>query len=169
MTEKERLLQIRKEMKKRRPAFKRWESWRLVRVKEAWRKARGIDSKTRRKTKTGIISPSIGYRTPKKVRGLHPSGYDEVRVEQLDDLENLSPKKHAIKIASRLGAKKRLELIEYAQKRNFRILNVGVSQKELEKYEAMLESTIEGAEEGEEEELLEEDEEDEEDVEEEEE
>lgn len=144
MTEKERLLEIRKNMKKKKPSFRRVESWRYVRVKDPWRKARGIDSQTRMKTKSGVKSPSVGYRTPKKIRGLHPSGYEEVRVEMLSDLQNLNPQKHALKISRRLGAKKRIELIDYAQKRNFKILNIGITQREMEEYEALLESSIEG-------------------------
>lgn len=137
-----RLMEIRKKMNKKRPSFRRVESWRYVRVKDSWRKARGIDSQTRKKTKTGVKSPSVGYRSPKKVRGLHPSGYEEVRVISIRDLENLIPNKHAIKISAKLGAKKRIELVDYAQKRNFKILNIGISQKELEKFEAMLETPI---------------------------
>ena len=143
MTEKERLLEIRKNMKKKKPSFRRVESWRYVRVKDSWRKARGIDSQTRKKTKSGVKSPSVGYRTPKKIRGLHPSGYQETRVEMLSDLEKLNPKKHALKIARRLGAKKRIEIIDQAQKRNFKILNIGVTQREMEEYEALLESSLE--------------------------
>ncbi len=141
MAEEERLLEIRKRMKKKRPSFRRVESWRYDRVKDSWRKARGIDSQTRKKTKTGVKSPSVGYRSPKKIRGLHPSGYQEVRINNKNDIEmlNLSPKKHAIKISGRLGSKKRLDLIDYAQKRNFLILNLGISQKEMEEFEAMLE------------------------------
>ena len=139
-----RLLKLRKKMDKKKPSFKRVESWRYVRVKDSWRKARGIDSQTRKKTKVGVKSPSIGYRTPKKVRGLHPSGFKEVRIDNKDEIDrlNLSPKKHALKISRRLGSKKRLELIDYAQKRNYRILNIGISQKEMEEFEAMLESPI---------------------------
>jgi large subunit ribosomal protein L32e len=150
MTQKERLLEIRKNMKKRRPPFRRVESWRYKRVKDSWRKARGIDSRTRKKTKSGVTSPSVGYRTPKKTRGLHPSGYEEVRVVKLGDVQNLNPKRHAIKISSRLGAKKRIELIDFAQKRNFKILNIGITQKEMDEYEALLESSVEGIEEEEE-------------------
>jgi len=141
MSEEERLLEIRKRMKKKRPSFRRVESWRYDRVKDSWRKARGIDSQTRKKTKSGVKSPSVGYRSPKKIRGLHPSGYQEVRINNKNDIEmlNLSPNKHAIKISGRLGAKKRLDLIDYAQKRNFLILNLGISQKEMEEFEAMLE------------------------------
>jgi large subunit ribosomal protein L32e len=149
MTQKDRLLEIRKNMKKKKPKFRRVESWRYGRVKDSWRKARGIDSQTRKKTKSGVKSPSVGYRSPKKIRGLHPSGYEEARVEVLSDLENLNPHKHAIKIASRLGARKRMEIIDNAQKKNFRILNIGVTQREMEEYEALLESSLEGLEEDE--------------------
>ena len=161
MAQKERLLEIRKRMKKKRPTFRRVESWRYDRVKDSWRKARGIDSQTRKKTKTGVKSPSAGYRSPKKIRGLHPSGYQEVRINNKNDMEmlNLNPKKHAIKISSRLGSKKRLDLIDYAQKRNFLILNLGISQKEMEEFEAMLEDKdLLDEEEGEEEDFLDEEE-----------
>jgi large subunit ribosomal protein L32e len=139
--DKERLLELRKKLKKKKPSFRRAASCRYKRVKDSWRKARGIDSKTRKKKKSGVKSPNIGYRTPKDVRGLHPSGYEEVRVINKKDLEKLSPKKHALKISSRLGARKRIPLIDYAQSKGFKILNLGISQRELEELEAMLEST----------------------------
>ena len=144
MSQKNRLLEIRKRMKKKRPSFRRVESWRYVRVKDSWRKARGIDSQTRKKTKTGVKSPSAGYRAPKKIRGLHPSGYEQVEINNLKELEDLdlSSKKHAIKISTRLGSKKRLELIDWAQKRNFKILNIGISAKEMDEFEALLETPI---------------------------
>lgn len=141
---KEKLIELRKKMKKKRPKFRRVESWRYDRVKDSWRKARGIDSKTRKSKKSGIKSPDIGYRTPKKIRGIHPSGYEEKRVITKKDLEGLDPNKHAIKISSRLGAKKRIPLIEYAQKKGFKILNMGVSRRELEELEAILDSDIPG-------------------------
>ena len=145
--EKNRLLELRKIKKRKNPKFRRVESWRYKRVKDSWRKARGIDSQTRKKTKSGVKSPSVGYRGPKKVRGLHPSGYEEVRVISIDDLKGLSNKKHAIKISGKLGTKKRISLVEYAQNRGFRILNMGISQRELESFESMLQSPIEDLEE----------------------
>ena len=141
--EQKRLLELRKKINKKRPSFRRVESWRYVRVKDSWRKARGIDSRTRIKSKSGVKSPSVGYRGPKKVRGLHPSGYEEVRVVIIDDLKNLNNRKHAIKISTKLGVKKRMRLIDYAQSRGFKILNIGISQREIESLEAALESSIE--------------------------
>ena len=141
--EQKRLLELRKKINKKRPSFRRVESWRYVRVKDSWRKARGIDSRTRIKSKSGVKSPSAGYRGPKKIRGLHPSGFEEVRVEIIDDLKDLNNKKHAIKISTKLGIKKRINLIDYAQKRGFKILNIGISQREIDSLEAALESSIE--------------------------
>ena len=137
-----RLMELRSNIKKKRPSFRRVESWRLKRVKDPWRKAHGIDSQTRKKTKSGVKSPSAGYRGPKKVRGLHPSGYEEVTVDNIQDFEQLNKKKHAVKIASKMGGKKRLVLIDYAKRRGFKVLNIGPSLKEIEKLEAMLDTSI---------------------------
>jgi len=142
MVENKRLMELRDKISKKRPPFNRVESWRYKRVKKSWRKARGIDSKTRKKTKSGVKSPTIGYRGPKKVRGLHPSGYEEVKIASINDLKNLSRKKHAVKISGKLGAKKRISLIDFCQKRGFKILNLGISQKEIEALESMVRSPI---------------------------
>ena len=142
MVQDRRLLELRKKIKKTRPSFRRVESWRYKRVKDSWRKARGIDSKTRKKKKSGVKSPSVGYRSPKKVRGLHPSGFIEARITTIQDLENLNKNIHAIKISGKLGSKKRMALIDICQKRGFKILNLGISQKEIESLEAMVEAPI---------------------------
>ena len=143
------LLELRKNIAKKRPSFRRVESWRYVRVKDSWRKPRGIDSKTRKKKKSGVKIPNVGYRGPKSVRGIHPTGYIEVRVETMKDLEMLNPRNHALKISSKLGSMKRLALIDYAQNKNFYILNLGISAKEMEEFESMLESPIDELEEDE--------------------
>jgi large subunit ribosomal protein L32e len=142
MVQDKRLMEVRKKISKKRPSFRRVESWRYKRVKDSWRKARGIDSQTRKKTKSGVRSPNVGYRGPRKVRYIHPSGYVEVRVINIEDLSNLNKNKHAIKISGKLGAKKRIAIIDYCQKRGFKILNLGISQKEIEGLEALVETPL---------------------------
>ncbi len=142
MVQDKRLMKLRKEMNKKRPSFRRVESWRYKRITDNWRKARGIDSKTREKRKSGVKSPCVGYRGPKKVRGLHPSGYEEVRVTTINDILNLNNKKHALKISGKLGSKKRIALIDYIRKKGFKILNLGISQKEIEGLEAMVDAPL---------------------------
>jgi large subunit ribosomal protein L32e len=142
MVQEKRLMELRNKISNKRPAFRRVESWRYKRVKDSWRKARGIDSKTRKKKKLGVKSPTIGYRGPKKVRGLHPSGYEEVRITTIDDLKTLNKNRHALKISGKLGGKKRISLIDYCQKRGFKVLNLGVSQKEIDMLEEMAETPM---------------------------
>jgi len=72
--------------KAKKPEFIRQESWRYKRVDESWRRPRGLDSKMRLKRKGWPASPNIGYRSPKELRGLHPSGYREILVRNLSDL-----------------------------------------------------------------------------------
>ena len=125
MSEQKRLLRLREKIKKKRPTFKRYESWRYKRVKSSWRKARGIDSKVRKKKKGIIKSPNVGYRGPKKVRGLHPTGLQEVLVQNLNDLENIDKKNQIIKISSTIGAKKRRMILELADQKRILVSNPG--------------------------------------------
>ncbi|TXT53727.1 MAG: 50S ribosomal protein L32e (modular protein) [Candidatus Thorarchaeota archaeon] len=125
-----RLRRISAEMKKRKPAFRHEQAHRWKRVSDSWRKVRGIDSATREKKKGRIAMVSSGYRTPKAVRGLHPSGYIEVRVERPEDIDEkeINPDIHAIRIGATVGGKKRQAIIEKADAMLLRVLNPGVSE-----------------------------------------
>lgn len=119
-------LKLRERIKSKRPHFRRQEAWRYKRLsgkKEKWRKAKGIDSKMRLKKKGWPKSPEIGYRGPKKVRNFHPSGYKEVLVFNVDDLDNVDPKSQVARIAHTVGAKKRVEISTRAEEKGVRILN----------------------------------------------
>ncbi|MEX2703093.1 MAG: 50S ribosomal protein L32e [Candidatus Baldrarchaeota archaeon] len=120
---KEKLLELRKKIKSKKPDFVRYESWRYKRVKPNWRKPKGIDSKVREKRKGWIKMPDIGYRSPKVVRGLHPSGFEEVLVYRPEDLEKLDPTKHAVRIAHTVGTRKRLTILEKAEELELVVLN----------------------------------------------
>lgn len=132
LNEKNRLLRVRTTKKKQRPSFARFESWRYKKLaKSGWRKQRGIDNKTRRKTKNGVVSPEPGFGTPKNVRGLHPSGLEDILVMHVKELETLDPKFQAIRIATRLGTRKKLNLVEVAREKGFRVLNSGLGKEEI--------------------------------------
>ncbi len=128
--EKERLLKIRKKSKKHNPSFRRVESWRKVKVKDSWRKPRGIDNKSRRHKKSGIKSPNPGYRSPKDVRGTHPSGLEDVLIMHKNDLVSLKPTKHGVRISTKLGGRKKIELIEHALDLGFKVFNLGITMQE---------------------------------------
>ena len=70
----------------------------------------------------------IGYRKPRLVRGVHPSGYVEVLVYRPADLDSLDPEVHAARIASTVGALKRQEIIKKAESMMIRVLNAGAPE-----------------------------------------
>lgn len=113
-------------VRRKKPEFKRQErSWRYKRVKESWRRPKGLDSKMRLKRKGWPPSVSVGYKSPRVIRGVHPSGFEEVLVHNLKEAENLDPNKQVIRIAHTVGAKKRALILKRAKKLGVTVLNPG--------------------------------------------
>ncbi|MGD9131431.1 MAG: 50S ribosomal protein L32e [Candidatus Bathyarchaeota archaeon] len=108
---------------RKKPKFRRQESWRYKRVGDTWRKPHGIDSKMRKKVKGWPVSPTVGYRSPKKTRGLHPSGFVETRVQSVEDLGGIDPELQAIRIARTVGGRKRVEILASAEEKGIHVLN----------------------------------------------
>lgn len=109
--------------KRKKPRFRRQESWRFKRVTDRWRKPHGVDSKMRKKVKGWPVSPTVGYRSPKNIRGLHPSGFVEIRVYSVANLGGIDPELQAIRIAHRVGNRKRVEIMALAEEKGIHVLN----------------------------------------------
>jgi len=107
----------------KRPAFKRQEWFRYSKLGEGWRKPKGIHSKMKRKLKRRPPVVVIGYRGPRSVRGLHPSGFEEVHVQNINELEGIDPKKQAVRIGGTVGTKKRIMIEDRAEELGIRVLN----------------------------------------------
>jgi large subunit ribosomal protein L32e len=147
----EKALRIRARIKRKKPDFVRQESWRYDRLKENWRRPRGIDNKMRRKIKGWPPTVNVGYRSPKAARGLHPSGFEEVLVHNVEELKNVNPKTQAVRIAHTVGKRKRAQILMQARKKKITVLNLGEVKEEAEKEkEEMLEEKAEKTEEKEE-------------------
>lgn len=146
-----RALALRRLLKGKKPKFRRQESWRYKRVSEVWRKPTGIDSKMRRKKKGWPKSAEVGYRGPRAARRLHPSGYAEVLIRTVDDVDQVEPETQAIRIAHTVGARKRIEIMARARESHVHILNPREIEKPLAEEEAEAEETTSETEEAEEE------------------
>jgi len=66
--EAKKLISKRRKEKEKKPDFIRQESWRYKRLKENWRRPRGLDNKMRRRIKGWPACPNVGYRGPKESR-----------------------------------------------------------------------------------------------------
>ncbi|KTG09258.1 50S ribosomal protein L32 [Haloprofundus marisrubri] len=115
------------------PAFRRQKYHAKKRVPESWRRPRGGLSKQRRGIKGKGPKVEAGYRTPKAARGLHPSGFEEVRVHNVNDLEGVDGDTQAVRIASKVGARKRERIEDECEDREIRVLNPTYVEVEVEK------------------------------------
>ncbi|TRO45681.1 50S ribosomal protein L32e [Candidatus Bathyarchaeota archaeon] len=122
------LLRLRKRAKQKKPEFLRSESWRYSKMSESWRRPRGLDHKMRRKIKGWPPMVSTGYKGPKAARGLHPSGFREVLVHNLNEICEVNPTIQVARISHTVGKKKRLLMVAEAKKRKLQILNPGIEE-----------------------------------------
>ena len=123
-------LDLRSEVHQSKPEFKRPESWRYKRLETSWRKPKGVDNHQRKQKsrgRPGLVK--VGYGGPKISRGLHPSGYTDNLVYNIDDLEKLNPKIDGVRIGHSVGTKKRKEIVIKSIEKNFKIFNARVSER----------------------------------------
>ncbi|WP_132059694.1 50S ribosomal protein L32e [Halorussus amylolyticus] len=131
LTEREEeLLAQRKRVGK--PQFNRQDYHMKKRTPTSWRRPRGQLSKQRRGIKGKGPKVEAGYRTPEAVRGKHPSGFEEVRVHNASDLEGVDGDVEAVRIASKVGARKRERIEEQAEEQDIRVLNPTYVEVEVE-------------------------------------
>ncbi len=110
--------------KKKKPHWHRQLSHHFKRIgKLGWRRPRGKDSKQKRKMASRGHRVEIGYRQDKRIRGLHPSGFREAMVFNVNGLSGLDSKTQAVRIGSSVGKKKRKEIIKKAEEMKLKVLN----------------------------------------------
>src|SRR3989344_8502130 len=80
---------------------------------QVWRRARGRHSKIRKKRRGYPIMPTVGYMTARKESG-KVKGYYPVMINNLKDLNTIQKNSAGI-IASKVGAKKRLDIVKKAE------------------------------------------------------
>ncbi|MFA6268668.1 MAG: eL32 family ribosomal protein [archaeon] len=95
----------------RRKSIEKWDKW---------RKPHGIDLD---KCIAHGFRPKIGYRNSTETRFIHPSGFKDVLVCNMNDLEKLDPKVEAARIARTIGKRKRNELMTKANEKGIWVLN----------------------------------------------
>jgi large subunit ribosomal protein L32e len=117
----ERLLRVRVRQKSKKPEFNFHDSHKKKRLGTSWRKPRGLHNKLRQQVaaKGKLVKPGFG--SPRAVRGFHPSGKPEMLVNNVAEL-NLA-QGCAVRIASSVGMKKRLDIQTEAEKLGIKVLN----------------------------------------------
>ncbi len=108
---------------RKKPRFLRQNAIAYPRLGMKWRKPRGSQSKLRQREKSHGKMPSVGYGAPIEMKYLHPSGFKEILVKSLKDLEKIDVGKEAIKIGHTVGKRKRELIVKKAEELKLKILN----------------------------------------------
>jgi len=120
-----RLLRVRRILKSKKPEFLRNLWWKFPKFKNdpKWRKPKGMQSSQRMNRKYRSPMARVGYRKIASVRGLHPSGFEEVMAHKPADLDGIDPERQAVRIGSRVGNRKRAQIHDRADDLGLRVLN----------------------------------------------
>ncbi len=117
-------LALRHEQKKKTPSFRRTEWFRYKRLsRSGWRAPHGMDSKQRRNYKYRSSLVRVGHGKVAAARGLHPSGFREVMVQNTADLDNIDPETEAARVGRSVGGRKREQIYSRADELGIRVLN----------------------------------------------
>ena len=111
--------------KRRRIKFERYRWQTKKKLSGSWRRPRGLDNKMRHHIAAKGARVQIGYRRKKEERGLHPSGVREVLVFNTNDLAQAeaAAAETAVRIASRVGRRKKEAIEAEAAKLGLKVLN----------------------------------------------
>lgn len=110
------LLTLRTEYIKK-PAFNRYHSDRYMRLKQSWRKPRGLDNRMRKKHKGCPALPGKRYKKPAVIRHILPNGLREVVVRNVEDLKALTclNRRYCATIAKPVSARTRIAIVNEAR------------------------------------------------------
>lgn len=125
-----RLIQVRT---RKGAKFKRDGFGKKSQLSDSWRKPRGQHNKQREQKKAKGNLPKPGFGSPLAVRGMHPSGFYEVLVYTADDIEGLDAKTQAVRIAAKVGNRKRSGIQEKALSAGLKVLNARETATSLKK------------------------------------
>ena len=112
-------------VKKRTKRFIRHQSDRYGKLKQSWRKPKGIDNRVRRRFKGQYLMPNIGYGSNASTRHMMPSGFKKFLVHNVKELEVLMMQNrvYCAEIAHGVSSKKRRDIVERAKQLSIRVTN----------------------------------------------
>jgi len=117
-------LALRAAQKKKTPSFRRTEWFRYKRLsRSGWRAPHGMDNKQRRNYKYRGSLVRIGHGKVAAARFLHPSGFKEIMVHNVGDLEAIDPETEAARVGGTVGGRKRETIYARADELGIRVLN----------------------------------------------
>ncbi|MBD3259581.1 hypothetical protein GF371_03010 [Candidatus Woesearchaeota archaeon] len=118
----EKLLELRKAMKRRKPRFIAQDSHKKKKVAQKWRRPRGAHSKLGRRGYKKRAK--AGYGSPSLVKNMTKEGQIPINISNSALLTGLDKKKHCAIIGKKVGMKKRKHILNECKKLGLNVSNV---------------------------------------------
>lgn len=132
--ETKKALELRKEIKARKPEFLAQDAHKKSRIANRWRRPRGIHSKMRLSKKSKRVCVSTGYGSPCEARGLDKNGLVPILVANAEQVSKIDKKKQSALFA-KTGKRTRMEMLRKAKEIGISIMNVKNVDDEIKKIE----------------------------------
>jgi len=123
------LVELKNVKKAKQPKFLRQDAHKKDKLVNKWRQPKGKDSKMRKKKGSKRRMPSMGFSSPRLVRGLNRQGLKEINVKNLNDLTGIDNAKEIVLVGN-VGKKKKVEILNKCQELKLNVANV----KDIVKY-----------------------------------
>jgi len=125
-------------MKKKKPVFIRQEGHIRKRLGTKWRRPKGVHSKMREKRAGKHAQVRAGYRSLRKLRGLHKTGAVEVLVSTISQLNKINKETQLAVFASAIGQRKKQIMLKKATELGIKISNIKNPKKVLDQINAKI-------------------------------
>lgn len=109
-----------------------------TKLEHKWVKPRGRTNKMRSGLRGQKAMPSIGYSSPRAVKGFLPNGEKFVMVLNVNDLIKIT-KDYVAVVGANVGAKKKIQIIEAAKAKGIKIHNIKDADKFADKVKKLKE------------------------------
>ncbi|MBW3013134.1 hypothetical protein KY340_02915 [Candidatus Woesearchaeota archaeon] len=118
----EKLLELRRRMKKKKPRFVAQCAHKVKEVAPKWKRPRGMHSKIGQRGRRKRAR--VGYSSPALVKHLTIGGLLPVNILNVAMLASLDKTKHAVIVSGKVGMKKRKEIIKECKKLGLKMSNI---------------------------------------------
>ena len=125
------LMAKKRELNRKRPKFKRDGYGKRKRISSEWKRPTGRHNKMKDKKAGHRRMPMPGFRSNRLVRGLHYSGLMPILIKTLSDVARLDRKTQGAIVASSIGGRKKLLILDSLKKANVPVLNLREDQAKL--------------------------------------
>lgn len=117
------LVELKNAKKAKKPTFLRQDTHKKDKLSENWRRPKGKDSKMRKGFRGKRRSPSMGFSSPRLVRGFNREGFKDVLVKNVEDVTKVDPKTEMV-VVGNIGLKKKIEVIKKCDELKLKISNL---------------------------------------------